>query len=322
MLRKMSIKKIVIAASALCALFLISLIPNETNNDLVSNIKQELIYVDNEITTNDIFLMDKNNMLGLTTVIVSNDSSIENRARELLETLIIGSSSENKIPSGFKAILPIETKILSINYENNLIKADFSKDLLDVDEEMEEKIVESIVYSLTTIKEIENVIIYVEGDILSYLPKSKITLPSTLNRHFGINKHYEIDTLNDINDVTIYYISKYNEDYYYVPVTKYVNDDRDKIKIIIDELASGSLYNTNLMSFLNSNTKLLAVEQAEDSLHLRFNEYIFDDMVEKNILEEVITTISLSVDDNYDVNEVFFYVDNKEIYKSVLKTIE
>ena len=171
-------------------------------------------------------------------------------------------------------------------------------------------------------KEIENVIIYVEGDILSYLPKSKITLPSTLNRHFGINKHYEIDTLNDINDVTIYYISKYNEDYYYVPVTKYVNDDRDKIKIIIDELASGSLYNTNLMSFLNSNTKLLAVEQAEDSLHLRFNEYIFDDMVEKNILEEVITTISLSVDDNYDVNEVFFYVDNKEIYKSVLKTIE
>ena len=322
MLRKMSIKKIVIAASALCDLFLISLIPNETNNDLVSNIKQELIYVDNEITTNDIFLMDKNNMLGLTTVIVSNDSSIENRARELLETLIIGSSSENKIPSGFKAILPIETKILSINYENNLIKADFSKDLLDVDEEMEEKIVESIVYSLTTIKEIENVIIYVEGDILSYLPKSKITLPSTLNRHLGINKHYEIDTLNDINDVTIYYISKYNEDYYYVPVTKYVNDDRDKIKIIIDELASGSLYNTNLMSFLNSNTKLLAVEQAEDSLHLRFNEYIFDDMVEKNILEEVITTISLSVDDNYDVNEVFFYVDNKEIYKSVLKTIE
>jgi hypothetical protein len=76
------------------------------------------------------------------------------------------------------------------------------------------------------------------------------------------------------------------------------------------------------MSFLNSNTKLLAVEQAEDNLYLQFNSYIFDDMVEKNILEEVINTISLSIDDNYNVKEVFVYVNNEEIYKTVLKTIE
>ena len=43
---------------------------------------------------------------------------------------------------------------------------------------------------------------------------------------------------------------------------------------------------------------------------------------EKNILEEVIYTISLSVDANYDVKEVVFQVDNQEIYKSVIKTIE
>lgn len=311
-----------VAASALFALFLIYLIPNSTTNELEGVIKQELTYVDKEITTNDIFLMDKNNMLALTSIIVSNDTSIENKAKELLQALIIGSDAENKIPSGFKAILPNDTKVLSVKYENNLIKVDFSKDILDVDKELEEKIIEAIVYTLTTIKEIENVIIYVEGDILSYLPKSKITLPSTLNRSFGVNKQYEINSLNDISDVTIYYISKYNDDYYYVPVTKYVNDEREKIKIIIDELASGSLYNTNLMSFLNSNTKLLAVEQAEDNLYLQFNSYIFEDMVEKNILEEVINTISLSIDDNYDVNEVFFYVDDEEIYKSVLKTIE
>ena len=128
--------------------------------------------------------------------------------------------------------------------------------------------------------------------------------------------------MEDITCVTIYYISKYNNDYYYVPVTSYVNDEREKVKIIIDELASGSLYNTNLMSYLNSNTKLLAVEQAEDNLYLQFNSYIFEDMTEKNVLEEVINTISLSINDNYEVNQVFFYVDNEEIYKSVLKTIE
>lgn len=322
MLKKMSIKKIVVAASALFALFLIYLIPDNYREDLDSKIKQELTYVDKEVSKNDIFLLDKNNMLALTTIVVDNDISIDNKAKSLLEALIIGSNAENKIPSGFKAILPSDTKILSINYENNLIKVDFSKEVLDVDKNMEEKIIEAIVYSLTSIDEVKNVIIYVEGDILSYLPKSKIHLPGTLNRNFGINKSYELQTLQDVTDVTIYYVSKYNDDYYYVPVTKYLNDDRDKIKIIIDELASGSLYNTNLMSFLNANTKLLAVEEAEGNLYLQFNSYIFDDMVEKNILEEVINTISLSIDDNYNVKEVFFYVDNEEIYKTVLKTIE
>lgn len=320
MLKKMLINKIIVAMTALFALFLIWLIPNNIEKEL--EVKQELTYVESEITNQDIFLVDKNGLLALTSMIVSSDTNIENKVKELLEALIISSSSENKIPSGFKAILPSETKILSVKYENNLVKVDFSKDILDVEKDLEEKLVEAIVYTLTSIDEIKNVIIYVEGDILSYLPKSKITLPSTLNRNFGINKSYDINTLNDINGVTIYYISKYNEDYYYVPVTKYLNDEREKIKIIIDELASGSLYSTNLMSFLNSNTKLLAVEQAEDNLYLQFNSYIFDDMVEKNILEEVINTISLSIDDNYNVKEVFFYVNNEEIYKTVLKTIE
>ena len=36
----------------------------------------------------------------------------------------------------------------------------------------------------------------------------------------------------------------------------------------------------------------------------------------------IIYTICLSVADNYDVKEVIFEVENQEIYKSVLKTIE
>ena len=40
------------------------------------------------------------------------------------------------------------------------------------------------------------------------------------------------------------------------------------------------------------------------------------------ILEEVIYTICLSIGDNYDVEEVSFTVEDEEIYKSVIKTIE
>ena len=42
----------------------------------------------------------------------------------------------------------------------------------------------------------------------------------------------------------------------------------------------------------------------------------------KDILEEVIYTISLSVGANYDVEKVIFNVENEEICKSVIKTLE
>lgn len=322
MLKKISIRKLIISFSALFTLFLIYLIPNNENDkNKLEDIPQELEYVNNDLVTSSVFLLDSYNMLGKTEVPVSS-KDIESLAKELLEVLINGGANEDRIPSGFKSVLPSDTKILSLKYDKDLIKVDFSKEFLNTSKEMEEKIVEAIVYTLTSINGVNKVIIYVDGNILTKLPQTKINLPSTLDRSFGINKEYDINSIKDINQVTIYYVNKNNDNYYYVPVTKYLNDDRDKIKIVIDELSGNSIYNTNLMSFLNSNAELISSEKKDDLMHLNFNEYIFSDIEEKNILEEVIYTISLSVCDNYEVKGVVFNVENEEIYKTVLKTIE
>lgn len=322
MLKKISIRKLIISFSALFTLFLIYLIPNNENDkNKLEDIPQELEYVNNDLITSSVFLLDSYNMLGKTEVPVSS-KDIESLAKELLEVLINGGANEDRIPNGFKSVLPSDTKILSLKYDKDLIKVDFSKELLNTSKEMEEKVVEAIVYTLTSINDVNKVIIYVDGNILTKLPQTKINLPSTLDRSFGINKEYDINSIKDINQVTIYYVNKNNDNYYYVPVTKYLNDDRDKIKIVIDELSGNSIYNTNLMSFLNSNAELISSEKKDDLMHLNFNEYIFSDIEEKNILEEVIYTISLSVCDNYEVKGVVFNVENEEIYKTVLKTIE
>ena len=121
---------------------------------------------------------------------------------------------------------------------------------------------------------------------------------------------------------TVYYISEFNGKQYYVPVTKVNNDERSKIEIIVDELSSSNVYKTNLMSYLNNNTKLLSVNETEDELVVNFNSAIFNDINTKEILEEVIYTISMSINDNYNVSSVVFNVEDKEIYKSVLKSIE
>ena len=317
MLKRFFSKRLIMCSAVLFALFLMCIIPSNEEIDF----KENVTYTNNEVTKSTIFLLDKNNYLARTSV-VTNNTDITKKAKELLQVLIKDGDGESKIPNGFKSIIPSDTEILSIEYENSLIKVNFSSNLLDVKEEYEEKVVEAIVYTLTSIEEVKNVIIYVDGDILSKLPKTGIILPSTLDRSYGINKEYDLKSYKDVNSVTVYYVSKYNDETYYVPVTKYVNDSREKIKIIIDELASSPLYNTNLMSYLNGTITLLANELDIDTLSLVFDDYLFSDINSKNILEEVIYSISLSAFDNYDIKEVIFEVNDEEIYKSVLKTIE
>ena len=310
MLKKISMRKFLLSSLALFAMFLIYIIPANENT---LNIKEELEYVNTNIESSPIFLMDKNSYVALTSVAV-NDTNIENKARQLIKVLTIG-GMDSKIPSGFSAIIPPNTEVLSLSYENGLIKVNFSKDLLNVSEDLEEKMVESIVYTLTSIDKVDRIIIYVEGDILTKLPKTKINLPSTLDKTCGINKEFELTSTKDITDVTIYYINQISDNYYYVPVTKYVNDDRDKASIIIDELSKNFDFNKNLMSFLNEGTVLVSSTVKDGQMMLNFNEEILNNSVSEDISKETLDTISLSMGANYEIKEVVFNVGDRELYK-------
>ncbi len=317
MLKKILVKRIIIATSVLFAISLIWIMPKDKSQD----IKQILEYTNSDVLSAPIFLLDSKNYLAETDIVVSTKDT-EKLSRELLEVLIKDGVNESKIPSGFRSFISSETKINSVSFENGVLKVDLSKELLDTTKDLEEKIVESIVYTLTNIDGIEQVLIYIDGEILTKLPQTNILLPSVLDRSFGINKEYDITSFKNINEVTVYYVNEYNDKTYYVPVTKYLNDDREKIVIIIDELTTSPIYTSNLMSFLNSNTRLLESSIEDDTMHLTFNDYIFNDIDKKNILEEVIYTINQSISDNYDVKNVIYEVNDKEIYKSTLKTLE
>lgn len=318
MLKKFYLKKLMLCGIVIFAILLIYIIP-ESEEKL--QIKEEVEYVNTDIDTSIIFLSDSNNYLGMTKI-VTNGKDIESKAKELLEALITDGTKQDNVPNGFKAIIPSNTKIRSLTYNEGVIKVDFSNELMNTNLENEEKIIEAIVYTLTSINDVEFVIIYMDGKILTTLPQSKKTLPSTLDRSFGINKEYNINSTKDINKTTIYYISEFNDNKYYVPVTKITNDERSKIEIIIDELSSTNVYKTNLMSYLSDNTELLSVNELEEELVVNFNSAIFNDINNKEILEEVIYTISMSINDNYDVNTVVFNVEDEEICKKTLKSIE
>lgn len=323
MLKKMITKKILISTFCLFALFLLYMIPKDTIYTL-KDIKQEVNYVEQNKNLQTVFLLDKDQMLGKTEYVsdVLSSQDINKQVTDSISVLIKDGANESKVPNGFQAIIPSDTKIISSSFENGIYKINFSKELLDVKEDMEEKIVEAIVFTATSNKNVKQVIIYIDGDTLTYLPKSKTYIPATLDRSFGINKTFHISSTDHIKSVIVYFLKEYNQEEYYVPVTKYVNDQREKVKIIIDELSSSQVYDSNLMSYLDSNVKLEAATVEDDVLHLNFNQNIMSSLDDEPILEEVIYTIALSIQDNYDVSQVSFEVENQEIYKTVLKTLD
>ena len=318
MLKKMILKKILVTMLTLIIFLLIYLMPSNESNK-VMEVKQNLEYTyDTYIET--IYLLDNTDYVARTHIKGINSSSKTNIATDLLEGLIVEGKKSNIIPNGFKAIIPSGTKVLDVKLEDKVLTVNFSRELLEINAKYEEKMLEAIIYTLTSIDGIDKVKILVEGSPLDKMPNSKNNLPTLLDKSYGNNKVYELTNTKDIDSYTVFYVNSFNNNYYYVPVTKYINNNnQDKMKVIISELTSKPTYESNLMSFLNVNTKLLNYEIKDNTIRLNFNNLILSDIVNNSILEEVIYTISLSLNSELNVNEVIFMVENEEICKKVLE---
>jgi len=314
MLKRSSIRRIAVTTTALIIIGIIMLFP--TKDNVSQKYLTSIEYVD--VQTATIFLIDRYNYVARTNIVISNDDILE-KIKLIIKSLIIDSDRKDYIPNGFNTIIPKGTKINSISLDEKILKIDFSKEFLNTDKETEEKAIESLIYTLTELDEIDKVMIFVDGKNLKELPKSKKKLPVILDRNFGINKEYNIENYKDVSKTTVYYIGKYQNNYYYVPVTKISNDNSEKIEIIISALKSTPIYQTNLISYLAANAELLDYEILENNINLSFNNHILHNFEEKDILEEVKYAISLSVKDNYNVKDVTFLINNEKIVNFILE---
>lgn len=300
MLRKKALRKIFITTLSAFILLVVYSIPNMTKNDNAIRTNLEVEYITG-IGTNNIYLLDKNDLLVKTNILLDKKDKTD-QIKLLLNNLIDDNNS--KFPNGLSATIPKNTKLIDVVYDEEYVTLNFSKKLLSVKSELKDRMIESIVYSVMDLGDVKGVIITVEDEMIKEYAK-------VLDRNIGINKKYDIKSRDKINKVVIYYLEEIDDNNYYVPVTKYLNDDRDKIKIIIDELTTSYIYEPNLMSFLNSNTKLLDHEEKENVMSLNFNNALFDG--NDKIVEEVKYTLAYSIFDNYDVEQVLLQVDGKNI---------
>ena len=307
MLKRKALRKIIITTFSFLTVLVICIIPEKLgSHDNYLDTEIDLEYVNN-LGTNEIYLLGPNQYLVKTNILLE-EENINTKIRQIVDYLTVQKS--DKIPTGLSGIIPSDTKVNTIEIKEGIVTIDFSKELLNVSEELEERVIEAITYSMINLDGIEGVTIKIDGELLTELPKTKKQIPEVLNRNFGINKVFDIDNLNGIQKVTLYYIDKINNQNYYVPVTKYLNDDREKINIIIDNLSSNYIYESNLVSLLNQDTELINYEIQDEIMTLNFNYSIFTN---DKILEEVTYTIAESACDTYDIKSVIFQVEGENV---------
>ena len=309
MLKMSSIRRIIIASFALIIVIVsLYLFPKKELNTLHKNGYKRVL-------TSSIYLIDKNDYVARTNINIDSKSK-EGIAIELINALINGSSKNKYLPDGFKSYIPVETKINKISINGDLIIIDFNEKILNI-KTNEEKMIESIVYTLTEIDGINRVQILINGEVLTKLPISGKHLPSILDRSIGINKLVKTNSFKHTQDVTTYFINTSASNTYYIPVTIITDDPREKIEIIIKELESKDNIDSNLSTYISAGTVLENYHILENEFNMEFNSLIFNGL--NDISEEVIYGLALSIKDNYDINKISIDVNSKQIKSYVLK---
>lgn len=264
---------------------------------------------------NVVYLLDEDNYVSRV-ISYYEESDIDALIREKIKILINGDKSLGK----FYSLIPKNTILKDVKVEKDSVYLNFNKEFLGVNKYLEESMIEAIVFSLTEINGINNVYINVDSEKLTKLPKSGREIPYPLTRSFGINKKYDLNSLNDIDKTTIFFVKSSDEIEYYVPVTKVSNTSGSKIDIIIEELKSTVNAQENLNSYVSSNIELEDSEISDEKVNLIFNDFIFSDASSKVILEEVKYVVSQSIFENMNVKEVIFSTKGHNNIVSVKKS--
>lgn len=293
MIRKKAINKIFTTTIAMFIILTLYTIPHTQLSQrkvLRTNLEIEDISL---LNTDNIYLLNKNNLLVRTEIFI-NSKKIKDKVAEIIKYLTINNS---KIASNLKGYIPENVKLEEIIYNNKNLVLNFSEEFNNISNL--EIVVTGIVHSLVELEEIDNVSIKVKNNYLK-------NYPEILNKDLGINKNYLYTNRNNIKKVVIYYLDENDN---YIPVTKYLNDKREKIEIVIDELLNNN--NPNLISLLNSNTELLSYKEESNVLFLNFNNHILND--NETIKNKILNTIAYSAFANYDINMVMFEINGKKL---------
>lgn len=271
--------------------------------------------VENTVKT-ELYLIDKYGFVVPQTLNLPKTTSV---AKQALEYLVTNGEVTNMLPNSFRAVLPEDTVPTVDISKDGVATVDFSKEFKNYQPEDEMKILQSVTWTLTQFNNINSVKLKMNGHELTEMPVNGTPISEHLSRASGINLDTsDVVDITNTKPLTVYYVGGEEGSYYFVPVTRRVNNnEKDNYVAVVNQLIKGPSGKSPLVSEFMSDVKLLeAPKYADGTVTLNFNKNIFGGLEDKEISQSLLDALVLSLTEQNGVEKVAVQVDGKADIKS------
>lgn len=194
-----------------------------------------------------VFLRDAHGYLAPLTIRLEGEEkaateSAQAMAEATIDWLTQDAQRKHRLPEGFEAVLPEQTKVESVRLDptSATVAVDFAA-LPKLPAKQERQVLEAMVWSLTEIPGLDRVKLTIQGQPIRSLPSSGLPVEEILTRGIGINvEQAQGVNLSRSMGVTLYFAANSPAgEGYFVPITRLVERHPDRARIAIDELIKG-----------------------------------------------------------------------------------
>lgn len=237
-------------------------------------------------------------------------------ATQVLSYLVKGGPVTAILPNGFQAVLPEDTEILGLNLqEDGTLIVDVSEEFKNYDANDELNIIQAMTYTLTQFESVERIKLRINGVDQDEMPVNGTPIAQGYSRNNGINiidSNY--NGVFNSRAVTMYYPKQFNENYYFVPVTQYIDAKNENVfDSIVQTLINGPGYDLDMIHVFNPQAMLSSKPILKDGiLQLVFNEHILKDKDQSIIADDVIETLVRTLTEHEYVNAIDVKVENRD----------
>lgn len=296
----------------------VTIIDEEESEGTISESEEEKEDIEvtesEETVLRELYLIDSSGMVVPQTFELP---KTESAAKQALEYLVKDGPISEILPNGFQAVLPSGTEIIGVNLQDDgTLIVDLSEDFKNYEADRELQILQAMTYTLTQFDSVERIKIWINGEPLEEMPVKGTPISEGYSKNNGINIFVkDKPNLQHSEVVTIYYPKRYNEEYYYVPVTEYINvKGNDLYSSIVQTLLDGPAYELNAVDVFNDTTYLENKPFLKDGvLQLIFNEDILKDPENNIIADEVVETLVRTLTAEEEVEAVDIKVKDKAV---------
>ncbi len=264
----------------------------------------------------DLYLLDANGMVASQTIEMPTTES-HTVAKQVMEYLVKDGPVSQVLPNGFQGVIPAGTEVLGVNLqEDGTIIVNLSKEFANYEAENERKILEAVTYSLTQFDNVEQVQLQMEGNAITEMPVDGTPIGNGFSRADGINiSDTGASDLVDSKTVTMFYPAEHNDNAYYIPVTQYVDQEKedDELMAIVNALIDGPGVEQNVMQVFNPKTTLTKPPSIKGgTLHLQFNQEVLKEEDKAVISDQVMESIVRTMTGVEGIESVQVSIDNIE----------